>query len=357
VLVPPLQQLRVDSAIVHRVPRRLTMADRAVDPDSEPLPELTDAVVDLDAVLAAFLQRRLVRTMEQAFAVRFQAEPESRMPSLVCDTLASRRSLVRRSREMAEELHSAQQAINPEGLLVVIAGMVSDRPYVAVLKLEHESGVRSEIVDDHGKRRFRITVERELVMTDKTRIFKAGLFFDPGSRPLAPGDVEAWVSDDQASKAGTPVARFFRETYLGCDFVRAPSLDTQDYYNAGVAWINGLDDPEKQTRYHTALISDLSSNVGTVTPRTFADEHLEVDDRQRFLDQLPTTGAPTTRFTKDTERISNQLRRTSMTTDHGVLVTAPPAAVDDGTVAVNRGRDDDPDTITITDRIRRVAGG
>jgi hypothetical protein len=350
--MPALPGLLVSRVVVHEIYKRKT---------GEPnVPLLTDLPVPLTSELEVFFAGRLIQTMQKAFGVRFQVDTVSEVPSLLAGLITDDDQLVRASRKLAIILQDAQPAISPAGLLVVLIGHTTHHQIVAVLKLEHETGVRSQLGENDGLKVFHITLERDLFLTQNTQVFKAAIFRTAreGERggPPAPADIDIWMSDDQAGVGGTPVARFFREEFLACEYREAPEIMTQSFHAVAERFNNTIDDPEKRVRYGNALLAEMVSNSNMVVPRTFAEQHLEAEDRQPFLDALRQGGVGTARFRKDVSRIRTRLRRTSIRTEHGAEVVADPVMFEEGQVIIVPATADESDRIEIRDKIRSVNG-
>jgi len=74
-----------------------------------------------------------------------------------------------------------QSGINSKGLLSVIFCKVDGRHSLAILKLEREEGVRLKTTTLAGKQTYDLDLIKELMLTGKTKLFKLGLFVQPGN--------------------------------------------------------------------------------------------------------------------------------------------------------------------------------
>lgn len=351
--MPALPGIKVEHVAVHEIFKQ--RAGETVEP------LLTDRLVALTPELEAFFAKRLVETMQSAFGVQFEPDTESEVPALITGLVADHGKLMEVSRRLASTLQGAQPAISPPGLLVVLTGRTTDHTVAAVMKLEHETGVRSQLVEGRdGTKVFEITLEHDLFLTDNTKVFKAAVFRLPpepnATSAAAPADVDVWMSDDQAGVGAAPVARFFREEFLACIYRLAPEIQTQEFHTAAERFVNGVTDAEKRVRYGNALMTELLSSRQQVTPRTFARENLDVDDQQRFLTTIQQAGVGSARFPKDVSRIRTKLRRTTIRTQSGAEVVARPELFDEGIVTVVSADEEGPDRIEIRDKIKNVHG-
>jgi hypothetical protein len=139
------------------------------------------------------------------------------------------------SQQMAMHLHASQTGVNPAGLLVVSSAVVDGNRALAILKLEKESGVRvHEDKTADGRRTLSMEHIRELMLTDRTKVFKVGLFY-----PTTGGTVEGLVSDKQRGyQPQNEVADFFLKRFLGCALKQLPPVVTQDFLQATEQFIN-----------------------------------------------------------------------------------------------------------------------
>ena len=137
----------------------------------------------------------------------FDPDAASPIPSLVKQHLdgASAELLVA-SQTMARQLYSSQTRQNSAGLLIVSSVVVSSGPGLAILKLEHEDGIRVRRNSDESHLALDIEYISELVMTSQTKVFKAGLFYPSADD----GGASGLVSDQQRSDSRRgDVAAFF----------------------------------------------------------------------------------------------------------------------------------------------------
>lgn len=219
---------------------------------------------------------------------------------------------------MATHLYQMQGGPSPEGLLTVIEGKLGPQPALAVLKLEKEQGVRVRHEMKSGKATLSISHIRDLMLTEKTKVFKVGLF------GLQSGNVRGLVADKQKSY-GTTVAQFFLERFLGCHLASAPEVTTRQFFEETQGFINdSVADPERKARYQVALAAELSSQGSTVSLQTFANSSLEVEDRQPLMNRLREKGLDAPSFQKDVSLIEVHLRRIQFTFESGIAVLTPP---------------------------------
>ena len=102
------------------------------------------------------------------------------------------------------------------------------------------------------------------------------------------------------------------------------------------------------------MLTEIRRNVDAIDPELFAREHLDLEDRQDFLEHIDDHGVPIVVFPKDTSLVATQLRKVSMNLASGLTVIGTPDAFEEKvkTNATADGRVE----ISITDRLTNVKG-
>jgi len=216
--------------------------------------------------------------------------------------------------------------------------------------LEHERGVRANQTSlADGRTTFIVELLRDLLFTTGSKIFKVAVFPAPVSDG---GGITGWLVDNQTS--GPHVAQYFMSTFLGCRLAERSDVLTDRFHSGAQLWINGLADSEKKGRYEIALISELQNQQTILSVDTFAKNHLDVDDRDDFVAGLAGSGVSNKPFEKDLRLVQPHLKNVRFDMDSGVVLIAPPSALEQGVVVVADNADDT-STITVTDRIQRLS--
>jgi len=218
-----------------------------------------------------------------------------------------------------------------------------------MLKLEKEEGLRVKKHAIAGQKTLSVVHVRDLMLTNKTRVFKAALVV-----PTEDG-LLAWACDAQR-QGGESVADFFLLSFLGAKLVAKPEVLTRDFMDAVERWIKTeVPDAEAKSRYQVALMAEMSSNRLTVTPTTFAEDNLDPADRDALLASLNESGAPLKRFPKNTNLVRNRLRKIQFDLEGQIAVICPPQAV--GEAVRISGEDQDGETLMwIKGRLQGVRG-
>ncbi len=342
-----LSNFKIKALIVHEVPRK-PPGGGAVDP------VLSEIESTLDDEVRSYFHMKIAETMlKVAFCVRFDPNTTSPAPVLIADALGPRHvSLLDMSQKLAHHLNNSQNAVNPGGLLTVIDATLDNKPAIAILKLEKEKGVRLNQTRVSGKLTFNVKQIKDLMLSDRTRVFKVGLFRKNGT---AETDVVGDVSDTQTGYQPTKqMADFFRLGFLGCQYCEEPDLLTSRFFESSQRFVNTISDPVLKAKYQFAIFSELSSADQAVDPRGFAQRHLDPEHQDPFVGQMTKEHAPTETFPKDTSRIHNQLQRVQYDFAGGVTVLGTPDALEK-TTTLDRLRDGR-SRFTITDTLDRLKG-
>lgn len=254
-------------------------------------PELSDLVDPLNSDLKDYFRDKICETLvEKGHQVVAAPDTTSMVPEAITKLLSEKHDLLTCSRELAVALYNTQSGSNNAGLLIALSGRIGDAPALAVLKLERLQGVRvvSETTSS-GQRHFNMSHLRDLMLNERTRVFKAGVF-TLGAR----GAVEGVVSDEQRGSRQEEVATFFLNRFLGCELRVSPKAATKAFFNTAVDWINvRVEDPEDKTKYLFAVMAELNSEQRDLDPSEFARRSLDVNDRESFcITWLLTTHRP-----------------------------------------------------------------
>lgn len=339
--------LSISRLIVHEVPRRLAGAGEK--------PDLSEIDSPLTQDLRNYFREKILQTIaSNAFEVKFDPGSVSPIPKLTLDRVTTKsQSFVHGSQEMAVHLHSTQTGVNSGGLLVVAEAALGQLSALVILKLEKEEGLRVHSADVKGKHTLSIEHVRDLMLTEATRVFKVGLFWQPGQE-LA--DIDGKVADTQRGYVPrTEVADFFLRKFLGCELLIAPEVATSRFLVAGQTFINDqVGDDVRKAQYQMALLSELSSQVGSVDPRRFAREHLEVEDQNEFVSSLAAMGAPTVAFPKSLKLVEAQVRKIQLSFESGIMLLAPTDVAEDHIAMTGLG--DGRTRVEFEDKLKNVRG-
>lgn len=293
----------VDRIVVHEVPRN-TSSTTAADI------VFSDVESPLSDDLRNFFKERTSRSlMKHGYDVERDPDQPSPVPDQIRTSLEQPAGLVAASREITKHLYESQRPVSNDGLLITFLGRVEGADCLGILKLEREDAIRvEEIRLDTGEMTFNVAHLHDLMLGKHTRLFKASIFALDGD-----GSIEGVVSDDQRGyHPTTEIATFFLSEFLGCRLRSAPDVSTKAFFEAAQGWIDGeVDDPEKKARYEIGLLQEMNRQAPNLVPNRFAEENLDVEDRQPFREALQAAEAPTTLFDKDLKLVASRIKRLS----------------------------------------------
>lgn len=324
--------LEIEQVVIHEV--------------AEGGPVMSEAIEDPGVDSRQYFARRTIGTLaEVGHAIRFQSASDSKVPPLVRELLKSTSKLLEHSQECATFLSECQQAktISP-GLLCMAVGRIEKRAAVAIVKLDIETGVHLQRNIVGKKRVLSMKTIKDLMFTQRTRVFKAAVFYPVGKR------IVGRMSDSQVARTSIRGgARFFLDKFLGCELEEEPGVTTARYFQAATKFIRGLADGEKQYRYDTTLHADLLSNALNVEPQKFARTFLDAGDRAGFLGALAENNIPSSSFPKDTTPVDTHLRKRKIEFESGLSLNGPTNSFDDHVTV-----EEDGGVVTVNDKIAKV---
>ena len=345
-----LGQVFVRRVIVHEVPNRPTGGREVQVVHSE-------VESRLDAELQNYFRERAIQSLRSAgYQVTSHPQTSSPVPNLLYNYLqGSTTDFIGMSQRVADHLYNSQTGVNSAGLLCVMEVDILATRGIAILKLDKDEAVRIEQTTFGGNVTFDLEHLRDLILTKRTRVFKAGVFVLQEDCANTPG-VDGIVSDNQRGYTpSTEVADFFLKKFLGCTLVESPDVTTKQFFYATEEFIaSEISDAEDKARYETALLAELNSEDRTVNPRNFAESNLSVDHRQSFLGWLGERDVAIQQFDKDTQLIKTRLRRVSVNFESGIGVLIPPDSM--GEQVTLSKMDDGLTYLEIRDRLTTVEG-
>ena len=341
-------RLEIDKLIVHDVPSRRVNSQGAS-------PTLSEIESPLTPTVRNYIRDKVVGALaSNSFPVAFDPTSDSPVPALVMDNFGNQRTpFVGASQALANHLFQSQTGSNPPGLLVVTQISIEGVNSLALMKLEREAGARVASINHQGKSTFDVQHLSDLMPTDKTRVFKIGLFVQEGTTVES---IAGRVSDNQAAQWNkSDIADFFLRRFLGCKLREEPRVTTRNYLDATEEWINSsVEDPVLKSKYEVAVLAEMQRNLGSINPRMFADQNLELDDRQPYISHLQERQVPVTEFPKDNFMIEARLRRISMELESGVIIMAKTDVFEDKVHITEE--DSGQSRIEIIDRVKGMKG-
>ncbi len=310
--------LQVEKIIIHDIPWHKA-GEKGTKPD------LSEVESNLTQELKNYFKVKINGSVisSSAFNVIFNPTTPSPVPKLVCDCVNNGgQDFIGISQQIAKHLFEMQSGINSRGLLAFVECRLEGRHALAILKLEREEGVRLLTTTIGGKHTFNLDLIKELMLTGRTKLFKIGLFLQIGTTAAT---IEGIVCDYQRGFAPTSeIADFFLSKFLGCQLTVDPDVATKRFFITSEQFFNE-EVPEATLRgqYLTHLFSELTSQRGVVNPRTFAEDNLRDEDRQKYLTYLGEHDTQVTVFNKDTKLIDSRIKIMSLQFQCGANIIAP----------------------------------
>lgn len=341
-----LGRLRIEKLIVHEIPSKRSGCSSQLI--------LSEVESPLIQEHKNFLREKIIGSLDlSAFNVAFSPNYSSPVPNIIFNNLVVQTgSFVSMSKEIALHLYNCQTGVNSAGLLTVVQALIGKNRAFAILKLEKEEGVRVKPDQFQGKATFSIEYLHDLMLTRKTKVFKVGLFIAGGNTP---DSIRGKVSDEQRGyKSSIEVADFFLKKFLGCQLIEAPEIATKHFFKATEEFINNeVGEPVTKTRYEIALIATLNNQARTIHPKTFAEEHLDVNHRQKYIDYLKDSRMPIQEFDKNTNLIKQHLNRIRIEFESGLAVIGTPQAFGERVRICET--DDGYTRVEIEDRLKKMS--
>jgi len=340
--------IQVNGIIVHNIPPRPARGGGSP-------PILSEIESPLNPGLKNYFREKITLALRTAgYDVVFDPTTSSPVPALVLDHFGPKTTdFVTMSQKIGQHLYDSQTAVNPPGLLCLVHLMLGAVSGLAILKLEREAAIRLQQTRLGGKATFNLEHLRELMLAERTRVFKVGLFIQNGNTLET---IDGGVSDNQRGYHPiTEVADFFLKRFLGCNLREAPEVITKRLFQATEAFIQEeIAEPDTKARYEIALLSELSSEDRTFSPRAFAERHLRLSDRQKYIERLEQSDIALQPFDKDIALVQSHLKRIQLDFESGLALLADPGAYKKH--AKMRNLDDGRTHIEIEDRMKRIQG-
>lgn len=306
----------IDHIIIHEIERQKLHEEKMP-------PRYSEIESPLDDEIKGYIKEKIIQTIggAKSYDVVFQRDSASPVPDCVNKLLTEGvSSIVPLSKTIADHLNKIQTARSPGGLVTVIVGNVKGNRIVGVLKLEKEEGARLEQTEINGLPTYDMVHFKDLILTEKTKLFKIGLFYSDSFGNIG---FDGSVCDNQLSNYPTKEVADFFLNFLGCELMGDPKKQTKEFFVTSQEFFkDNVTDPIQQTEYNIHLISYVTSNRQTIQPRTFAHTHLELNHRQPYISYLSDKDVGVGEIQKDTSLIESKIKKIKMEFESGVKIVA-----------------------------------
>lgn len=296
--------IAIERIIVHDVPKH-KKDDLKIEPNySEQESKITDG-------LRSFFRDKVIQALnsDKCFKICFDDSSDSPMSYIVAEMLGTDgNEVVKQSKSITKHLFEKQIGINTAGILVVIFGKVNSHNAVIVLKLERDTG--AQLTMDNETHSYNIEEVRDLMLTQKTKIFKVAMFI---LRSDFNSKYDGLIMDYQIDmKLKKEVTNWFMDKFLGCKAFEDPKITTQHFFHHTRAYINTLEDPLDRVKYTQDLNSYVQKNTQTLNPKEFADDYLKVEHRDNYKKFLESKKFKFTSFPKDLSSIDRIIKKITL---------------------------------------------
>ncbi|MDP8202696.1 MAG: nucleoid-associated protein [Candidatus Tenebribacter burtonii] len=303
----------IERIIVHNIPKHLK-GDFSIEPNySEQESKLSDG-------LRLFFKDKVVQSLnsDRAFKICFNDESTSPISWIVNDIFGSGGSkIIDQSKLIAKHLFEIQVGSNAAGILVIIFGKVSKKNTCIILKLERDKG--AQLTLDQTTHSYNIQEVKDLMLTQKTKIFKSALFIPRSDfETKYDGIITDYQIDIRAKKE---VRTWFMDIFLGCIPFEDPKITTQYFYNYTKQFVFTLDDEIQKAKYIQDLNSYIQKNNQTLSPKEFADDYLLTSKHKNdYKNYLLTKNFTFSSFPKDTSQIDRLIKKFVVSFENGISI-------------------------------------
>lgn len=337
--------IRIEQIVVHDIPKH-NKNDLSIEAQySEQVSKLSDG-------LRLFFKDKVVQALnsDKSFKICFDDEYTSPISWIINELLVSKGSdVVSQSKKIAKHLFEIQVGLNAAGIFVFIFGMISGKNTCIILKLERDKGAQLSL--DPNTHSFNIQEVKDLMLTEKTKIFKVALFILRSDFEV---QYDGLLIDYQIDiRAKKEVRTWFMDKFLGCRAFEDPKITTQYFYNYTRQYIDTLADEIEKTKYIQDLNSYIYKNTQRLSPKEFADDYLQdIKQRNDYKNYLATKNFTFSSFPKDTTQIDRQIKKFAVIFENGISIIGSNGTFSDNVQL--EVLDDGRHKAVVTSKIKRI---
>ncbi|MGV3596800.1 MAG: nucleoid-associated protein [Bacteroidota bacterium] len=336
--------LHLKNVIVHDIPKHSKH-------DSSLEPIYSEAETALSNKLKTLFKTKINNALssDKTLKVCFDENTSAPMPTLIKDIIRKNiNQFVLISKEMGTHLYNSQNGLNPAGILLIMHGHINMLRCCVIMKLDRDSGAQLKINDKTKS----IDIEQveDLMLTEKSKVFKIGVFFDRGEVNF---NYDGFVADFQNNmKSKANVKSQFIEQFLGCFPFDDPSISTKKFYELTKEFIFLLPDKLSQAKYLQDLNSYVQKNITLLNPRDFAEDYLITSkERDDYKNYLAKNEFSFQSFPKNNTLISTKIKKITMVFANGISLTGDKGTFDKKVIIT---KTEDGHEAKIRSRIQRV---
>lgn len=296
--------IAIEKVIVHSIPKH-KKGDFTI------LPEYSEQESEVPDGLRLFFKSKVVQSLNSNKELRVcysteDVSPISTYINQIIDTNGE--NLVEQSKLMTEYLFKIQEGQMASGILVVIYGKINDKGTCIIIKLEKDEGAQLQL--DPITKSFNIKEVKDLMLTNKTKIYKVGLFINRDEFKIKYDGSTADLQIDPRTKK--VVTTWFIEKFLGCIPLENPKTTTKNFYDYTTTFIQTIENPVTRVKYTQDLNSYLQKNSQNISADEFANDYMETSDKDRFKNYLGEKKFRMSEFPKDISYINSKIKTITM---------------------------------------------
>ena len=333
---PNFRRLNVEELIVHDLPKKLSRRVLRENQDTSPeKPVFSQAPSPVNEEIKNFFHDKITGTIgsDAAFDIVFDPSGNTIVEQLMNQYFANNNitTHIAITQQIAQHLYDIQNASNSSGLLLFVRCHDESQTVLAILKVEREQGVRvKQQTSEDGLMTFNVEHIRDLMLTEKTKLFKIVLFYFEDEK------VKGIICDQQRGYYGKDIADFFLFDFLGCKLTEAPLILTKNFFENTEKYINEkIESPEDKGTILNHLISEMTSNNTTLSPNAFILRSLPAGKKDEYVQFMRENGAPMNDFPKQINLIESKLKRIQMSFWSGISVYGPIEAMDSKSTVID----------------------
>lgn len=317
-----LSSISIERLIIHDIPKRLKR-----DETIKPLYSEQESVTSDGMRL--FFKGKIIEALnnKKAFKICIDPENPSIVPSWVKAIISDDDDVfIDHSKRMADKLLEAQDGVNAAGILLVIICKIAQEKACVIMKLERDRGVQLKLNEE--TKSFDLQDVENLMLTQKTRIFKVALLLD---RNILKTNYDGMLTDYQIDmKAKKEIRTYFMSEFLGYKPFADPKFTTQQFYNLTRTFIDSLDDEIQKAEYTQDLNSYVQRNNNTISPREFAEDYLKTTEHQNnykaYIKEKDFSYSSA--FLKDPSLIETRIKRFTLKFANGISIMGDKGSFD-----------------------------
>jgi len=305
--------LNISNIVVHDIPKH-KKGDLTIEPT------YGQQESELTTTLKLFFKDKVVQSLKssRSYNVVFDDETESIVPWQIKTLIESKGTgLITNSKLIAKHLFEIQVGNNAAGILVCIFGKLSKQNVCILMKLERDKG--AQLTLNPKTHSFNIEEVQNLMLTEKTKIFKVALFLLRDEFELK---YDGFIMDHQTDmRRKKDITTWFLGKFLGCKPFEDPKIATQKFYNYTRAYIATIEDKIEQAEYLMHLNSYVQKNTKKLSPKEFAEDYLKTTElKNNYKNYLKTKNFSFTSFQRDITQITGQVKKITVLFQNGITI-------------------------------------